>query len=283
MESQNLTHNQLPATFAKHLFLIFCSIVFAFPFLWMVMGAFKSNNEIWQKPYQLLPEHWQFENVLTSLMTIDFSQYIFNSFFVAVIGSIFMLILATLFTYAVVFLGNSMTNRLFYFVLITYMLPSAVTYVPAYVILARMGLLDSLTGLIISNSANVFAVFYLRQSFLKTDRAYIEAAKIDGASHMQIIKHVVFPMNKSAFYTLFVLTFIQQYNSYMWPSIMNKSQDKFLVSQGLRQFFIQDGAYGMNWSEVMLASTVTLIPIIIVFIIGQKWFLTGIVSDSGIK
>jgi len=267
----------------KHVILIPLSLLFAFPFIWMLMGVFKTNNEIWQTPYQLLPENINIYQVLESLGSIKFGRYIFNSFYVAIIGTLMMLVASTLFTYVIVFMGNKYTQWLFYLVLATYMLPAAVTYTPSYVILANLGLIDTLTGLMFTYVANIFAVFYLRQSFMKMSIDYYEAARIDGANHWDILRHVIFPLNKSAFYTLFVLTFVQQYNNYMWPSIMLNNQEKYLVSQGLRQFFIQDGAYGMNWSEVMLASTVTILPVIIIFILGQKWFVTGIMQDSGLK
>jgi len=270
-------------TLVKHISLSVIGLIFVFPFLWMVMGAFKTNNEIWQTPYRLFPAQWRWQAVFESFMAIDFSGYMFNSFFVAIVGTLLMLALAILFSYGIVFLKGKYTNLLFGLILMTYMLPGAVTYVPSYIVLARLGLLDTLSGLILSNAASVFAVFYLRQSFLKTSIDYIEAARIDGASHWHIIRHVVLPLNRSACYTLFVLTFIQQYNNYMWPSIMLSSQSKYLVSQGLRQFFIQEGAYGMNWSEVMLASTLVILPVLIVLILGQKQLISGISEDSGLK
>ncbi len=267
----------------KHAVLLLFSGLFLFPFLWMVMGVFKTNNEIWQHPHQLLPGSFDWLRVIKSSLTLGFEGYILNSFIVGILGTIVMLAVVTFFTYALVFMKGRYSEVIFFIVLSTYMLPSAVTYVPSYIILANMNLLDTLTGLMISNLPNVFAVFYLRQSFMKTSVEYLEAARIDGAGHLKTLWHVVLPLNKSAFYTVFVLTFVQQYNNYMWPSIMLKSQDKYLISQGLRQFFIQDGAYGMNWSEVMLASTIAIIPVVVVFMLGQRWFITGITEDSGIK
>ncbi len=271
------------STLGKHLFLCIVSIIFAFPFIWMILGAFKTNNEIWQTPYKLLPSNWDFCGMLQTLGDLHFGKYIFNSFFVGIVGTLLMLLAAALFTYVVVFMRSRYSDMLFYVVLATYMLPGAVTYVPSYVILAKIGMLDQLWGLILSNLPSALAVFYLRQSFRKMSYDYIEAARLDGASHWKILKNVVFPLNKSAFYTIFVLTFVQQYNNYMWPSIMLKSEEHYLISQGLRQFFIQEGAYGMNWSEIMLASTIAIVPVIIIFLIGQKWFITGIMQDSGLK
>lgn len=268
---------------AKHGVLLVASAVFMFPFAWMVFGIFKTNNEIWQEPYKLLPGRFDLGAAGEALANTDLGRYIVNSLFVGTVGTLVMLAAAVFFTYVIVFMRTKYTEVLFYVVLATYMLPAAVTYVPSYVILAQMGLLDTLTGLMFTYVASVFAVFYLRQSFKKVSRDYIDAARIDGASHLKTLRHVVLPLNTSAVFTLFVLSFIQQYNNYMWPSIMLNSREKYLVSQGLRQFFIQEGAYGMNWADVMLASTVTIIPLIAIFIVGQNWLVSGIMQDSGLK
>lgn len=267
----------------KYLFLCMISFVFLFPFLWMILGAFKSNNEIWQTPYQLLPKHFNLSELADNIKAIKLYGYLGNSFFVGIAGTFLILLVSGMFAYAVVFLRSKNMDRIFIIVLITYMLPAAVTYVPSYVILANLHLLDKLSGLIFSNLANVFAVFYFRQSFMKTSMDFVEAAKIDGANHRSILRHVILPLNKTAFCSVGLLTFIQLYNSYMWPGIMLKSQRKYLISQGLRQFFIQEGAYGMNWSQIMLASTITILPVVIILIVAQKWLMAAISQDAGVK
>ncbi|HWT73462.1 MAG TPA: carbohydrate ABC transporter permease [Mobilitalea sp.] len=267
----------------KYIFLCAISFLFLFPFLWMLFGSFKTNNEIWQKPYQLFPSNLDFALLLKNLQEIHLNGYLLNSFFVGCLGTILILLVCSMFAYAVVFLKSKNMDRIFVVVLITYMLPGAVTYVPSYIILANLHMLDKLTGLIFSYLANVFAVFYFRQNFMKTSVDFVEAAKIDGAGHWTILRHVILPLNISAFCSVGLLTFIQLYNSYMWPSIMLNSQEKYLISQGLRQFFIQDGAYGMNWSQVMLASTVAVLPVVLILIIAQKWLIAAISQDSGVK
>ncbi len=267
----------------KYICLTAISAIFIFPFLWMFFGAFKSNNEIWHTPYRLLPEHFNLSELFINLKAIELSGFMWNSFFVGLVGTLLILVISAMFVYAVVFLKSKMMEKIFMIVLITYMLPGAVTYVPSYVILARLHMLDTLSGLIFSNLANVFAVFYLRQSFMKTSIDFVEAARIDGAGHWLILRHVILPLNKSAFCSVGLLTFIQLYNGYMWPNIMLKSQEKYLISQGLRQFFIQDGAYGMNWSQIMLASTVAILPVILILVVAQKWLMSAISQDSGVK
>lgn len=267
----------------NHLILIAVSVMFIFPFAWMVFGMFKSNNEIWQQPGKLLPDNWDFSALLHNLGQTTLGGYIFNSFMVGIIGTVIIIGTAVLFIYVVVFMRTRVTDVVFATVLLLYMLPAAVTYVPSFVILARLGLVDSHAGLIFTYMANIFAAFYLRQSFKKTSMDYIDAGRIDGVGHLGTLRHIVLPLNRSAVVTLSMLTFITQYNNYMWPSILLKSQDKYLISQGLRQFFIQDGAYGMNWALVMMASTVAILPLVVLFIFGQNWLVTGIKEDSGLK
>ena len=110
----------------------------------------------------------------------------------------------------------------------------------------------------------------------------IEAARIDGSSEWKILWRIVFPNTKSAFITLGLFTFIGNYNSYMWPSLIMRSKEKTLISNGLIQFFFQEGGYGMNWAQVMVGSTITVLPLLIAFAFLQKWFITGI-CDSGTK
>jgi multiple sugar transport system permease protein len=267
----------------KYFFLCILSFLFLFPFLWMLLSSFKTNNEIWQKPYQLFPSHVSISSFIENLKEIQLSRYLFNSFFVGTVGTLLILLVCAMFAYAVVFLKSKNMDRIFVIVLITYMLPGAVTYVPSYVILAKLHMLDTHSGLIFTYLANVFAVFYFRQSFMKTSVDFVEAAKLDGAGHWSILRHVILPLNISAFCSVGLLTFIQLYNSYMWPSIMLNSQKKFLISQVLRQFFIHDGAYVINWSQVMLASTIAILPVLLILILAQKWLIAAITQDGGIK
>lgn len=111
----------------------------------------------------------------------------------------------------------------------------------------------------------------------------IEAARIDGASHWQILWRVVCPMTKSSFITMGLMNFITCYNNYMWPSLITDSDSKMLVSQGLRKFFIEGGAYGTEWPLVMAGSAIIVLPLLILFAFTQKWFINGIGGDTGMK
>ena len=163
------------------------------------------------------------------------------------------------------------------------MLPTAATYIPSYIILSDMNLLDTFTGLIISNCVSIFGIFLLRQAFMQVPIGLIEAARIDGASQWKILWRIVAPMTKSSFITFGLMNFITCYNSYMWPSLITDSPEKSLVSQGLRRFFIEGGSYGTEWPLVMAGSAVIVVPLLILFAFTQKWFINGIGGDTGMK
>ncbi|WP_067019019.1 carbohydrate ABC transporter permease [Marinomonas spartinae] len=267
---------------AKYLFLSACGLFMVFPFLWMFFGSLKTNDEIFSNPLELLPQHFHWYNFVETMQSAPFGLYIFNSFEVALFTTLLVLANSSLFAYALTRFTFRGKTAMFSLVMASYMLPAAVTYVPSYIVLAKLGLLDTHAGLILSNAASVFGVFYLRQVFLKIHPSLIEAARIDGASELKILWAIVLPQCKAALTTLGLITFITNYNSYMWPSLVINTADKNLIATGIRQFFIAQGNYGLNWSHIMAASTIAVVPLLILFMISQKIILSGI-ADNGIK
>ncbi|WP_415721979.1 carbohydrate ABC transporter permease [Photobacterium ganghwense] len=269
-------------TAVKHVFLSLSGIVMVFPFIWMLSGSMKSNDEIFANPLNIIPAQIRWETFSETFALAPFGQYIFNSFSVALMTTLLVLVTSSMFAYAITQLRFRARGVLYVVVMACYMLPGAVTYIPSYITLARMGLLDSHTGLVLSNAASVFGVFYLRQVFLKIHPSLVEAARIDGAGELKILWAIVLPQCKAALATLFLITFITNYNSYMWPSLVITSQELHLIATGIRQFFIAEGNYGLNWSQIMAASTIAVLPLLILFMICQKTILSGI-ADNGVK
>ena len=245
-------------TLGKILLLTTASVFTVFPFVWMILSALKTKAEVMNVD-QLLPAHAQWQN---------FSEVLLHS---------------PMLTYAMVFMKFRGRKLLFAIVMGTYMLPTAATYIPSYIILAHMGLLDSYTGLIISDAVNIFGIFLLRTAFMQVPQGLIEAARIDGAGHWKVLWRIITPMTKSAYITFGLISFITMYNSYMWPSLVTNNKELSMVSQGLRSFFIEGGAYGTEWPKVMAASAVIVVPLLILFAFTQKWFINGIGGDTGIK
>lgn len=276
------TNKEIICESLRHIMLICISIVTFFPLIWMMTSSLKTKDEIFQFPPKLLPQVFNWSNFLEVFKEAPFEVYIGNSFFVATIIVAFQIIGSAMIAYALTQFNFKGRKILFAIIMGTYMLPSAATYVPCYMILSKINLIDTLTGIIISNLGNVFGIFLMRQAFLQINKSLIEAARIDGASHWKILWKIVFPLTKPTFITFGLISFVTYYNDYMYPSLITKSPEKFLISAGLRQFFIQGGAYGIKWPEIMAASTITVLPLLILFLVAQKWFMQG-VGDTGVK
>ena len=266
----------------RHVLLIVFSFIMAFPFIWMVLSAIKTKNEIWQFPPKLFPAVPQWHNFIDAWNSAPFGLYIFNSGFTSLLIVLIQIINSAMIAYALTELKFKGKKPLFAVVMGTYMLPAAATYLPSYVILSNMNLIDTLTGVVVSNAVSVFGIFLIRQAFKQIKREVVEAAMMDGASHWKILWHIMFPLTKSSFVTFGLISFVSNYNNYLWPSLIIKSPNKYLITIGLRQFFIQQGAYGIKWPQIMAASTFTIAPLLLLFFVAQKWFMNGI-ADSGVK
>jgi len=278
-------NNSFAATFKKlirHALLIIFCFIMAFPFLWMFLSAIKTKNEIWSFPPTLLPAVPQWGNFIDAFKAAPFGLYIFNSTFTSLIIVLIQVVNSAMMAYALTNLKFPGKKLLFGIIMTTYMMPVAATYLPSYVILSKFNMIDTYKGIIISNAVSVFGIFLIRQAFMQIKREMVEAALIDGASHFRILWQIMIPIAKSSFVTLVLMNFIGNYNNYLWPSLIIKDSSKYLVTMGLRQFFIEGGAYGIKWPQIMAASTFTIVPLLVVFFITQKWFMSGI-SDTGVK
>ena len=266
----------------RHMILCLISIVMIFPLFWMVLGSLKTSKEA-MNPEMILPDVIHLENIMDVFSNSPLLKYVLNSLIVALVATLIQIITGAMLAYAFSFMKFKGRNVLFGIVMATYMLPSCATYIPAFVTLAKMGMLNSRIGLIISQCVSIFGIFLLRTAFLQIPPELIEAAKLDGAGHWKILWKIVMPVTRSSFVTFGLMSFISLYNNYMWPSLITKDSDLYQVAQGLRSFFIDDGAFGTNWAKVMAGSTMIVIPLLILFAFTQKWFISGLAGDSGVK
>ena len=266
----------------RALLLFVFSVFTAFPFFWMVLSALKTKAEIMDVS-KFFPAEFQWNNFYEVIFQSPLLRYVGNSLFVSVITLVIQIVTAAMIAYALVFMEFKGRKVLFAIIMGTYMLPTAATYIPSYIILSKLHLLNTFTGLIVSNCVSIFGIFLLRQAFMQVPVGIVEAARIDGASNWKILWQVVCPMTKSSFITFGLMNFITCYNSYMWPSLITDSNEKMMVSQGLRKFFIEGGAYGTEWPLVMAGSALIVLPLLILFAFTQKWFINGIGGDTGMK
>ena len=264
------------------LLLAFVSILAFFPLLWMATNSFKTANKIIQQPLNLFPEVLDFRNFIGALGKAPFDLYIINSIITAFAIVVLQLLLGILMGYGLSKFDFKGKKILFGSILLTYMLPAAATYVPCYVILAKMNLIDTIPGIIISNVASVFTIYMVYQTFSSVPKEMIEAAEMDGANNWQILWKVMVPLSKSTILTTALIQFVVMYNNYMWPSLITNSKKNYLISVGLNIFFNSKGNFTQNLPMLMAANTISVLPLLILFLILKKWFIEGI-SDSGIK
>lgn len=264
------------------LLLAFVSILAFFPLLWMATNSFKTANKIIQQPLNLFPEVLDFRNFIGALEKAPFDLYIINSIITAFAIVVLQLLLGILMGYGLSKFDFKGKKILFGSILLTYMLPAAATYVPSYVILAKMNLIDTISGIIISNVASVFTIYMVYQTFSSVPKEMIEAAEMDGANNWQILWKVMVPLSKSTILTTALIQFVIMYNNYMWPSLITNSKKNYVISVGLNIFFNSKGNFTQNLPMLMAANTISVLPLLILFLILKKWFIEGI-SDSGIK
>src|SRR5690625_5091648 len=243
--------------FYNYLLLTVLGILMVFPLIWMFLSSLKAPEEIFAIPLKWFPSIAQWGNYAKTLDLAPFGLYIYNSTIIAFFIVFFQIILSSMLAYALTQLQFKGKALLFNLILLTYMLPPAATYVPSYVIIAKMGLLDTLTGIVVSNIASVFCIFLLRQAFLQVPKEMIEAARADGANDFMILRKVMIPMSKSTIFTVGLISFVQMYNNYLWPSLLVNSQEKYLITVGLNKFFTSDRkSTRLNSSHVAISYAV---------------------------
>jgi len=265
----------------KHIALIFSSIIMAFPFYWLISSALKTNDEIWQFPPTFWPNDPLWGNFHEAWIAAPFAQYVFNSIFVASVIVVIQIINSAMMAYALTHMKFRLKGFLTIFILVGYMIPNTAVYLPSYLVLSKLNMLDSYAGLIFSNCVSIFSIFLIRQAFMQISHEMIEAGQIDGASHMRILWTIIIPLTRSSFAVLALITFIEQYNNYFWPMLITKNPDLQLISAGLRSFFVEGGAYGLKWPLIMAASALTIIPLLILFLFTQKTIIQSVNLTAG--
>lgn len=262
--------------------LLVVSLIMVYPMIWMLFNSLKPTAEVLNGSMKLWTNNPQWKNFTNALKMAPFFKFLWNSLFTSVVIVAFQLFLSSLLAYALTQLKFKGRQTIFMIILCTYMLPSAATYVPSYVLLSKMNLMNSLTGLIVSNLANAFMVFLLRQSFLKVPQEIIEAARADGASEWRILWRIVVPMARNTLLNAAIISFITNFNSYLWPSLIINDENKYLISVGLNKFSSSQGAFGETFPLIMAATVISVFPLIIVYFVLQNYFI-GAVRSSSVK
>lgn len=262
-----------------HSFLIFMSILSLFPFLWLISTALKGGEEnIFRYPPVFIPQNATFENFTGAWNKIPFLLYFFNSFIVAVFTVILNLIFSSLAAYPLARMNFKGKNFIFTAILATIMIPFQAIMLPVYLIVLKLHLVDSYgiiegyLGLILPFAVNAFGIFLMRQAFLSIPKEMEEAAFIDGSSIFNIWRTVLIPMSTPSLAVLAIFTFIGSWGEFLWPSIILTNKTLYTLPVGVNDL---QGMFSANWRYIAAGSIISIIPIIIFFIIMQKYFVSG--------
>lgn len=250
------------------------------PFLWMIFGSFKTGQELRQIPPTFWPETWTLDNYRTILTDPDLPLMTFygNSFFVAIMNVIIGLFVASLLGFIFAKYSFSWRQPLFWYLLALMMVPPSVLMIPNYLILSELGLLNNLWGLIVTVIVDPFAVFVMRQFIVALPNEQLESARIDGASEWRIYRSIVLPQVKPALATLGLLTFMFNWNAYLWPLIVLTETDKRTLPVILTAYSTQHSA---QLNLVMAASVLIVVPVLIFFLFTQRWIVAGLTLTGG--
>lgn len=255
------------------------------PFLWMVTTALKapgtmtafSYDSSWWKEW--IPTAFEWNNFAKVWKVVPFAQFYLNSILVAVGTTLGQVATSAMAAYAFARLRFPGRDNLFFSYLATMMVPGAVTMIPVFILLRYLGWIDTYKAVILPAAFTAYGTFMLRQFFLTLPKELEDAAKIDGCSYLGIFWRIILPLSKPALATLTTFTFMGNWMSFMWPLIVLNSESKFTLPIGLAYF---KSVYGTDYSLLMAASLMMILPILLVFIFNQRFFVEGI-KLTGIK
>lgn len=269
----------------SHLFafvlMLLIGLIMVFPLFWMVRSSVMTQSEIFRKPMQWLPERIQWKNYVDIMTLRPFARWICNSAFIVVFNVLGTMLTCSMAAFAFARLKFRGRNVVFSMVLAAMMIPSATLLIPQFMIWKILHGIDTYAPLILGAfGAPGFYTFMLRQFYKGIPMDIDEAAKIDGASPLRIYMNIIIPLSKAPLVTVAIFTFTNCWNDFMGPLIYLSSERKYTAALGLRSFI---GMYTGQWHYLMAASTVLVIPVIILFACCQKVFIGGINLSGGLK
>ena len=249
------------------------ALLFLVPIIWMLVSALKPSAEVFTTPPTLFGSEVKFSNFVEAWNYLPFGRFILNTVFVAGIGTLITLVASAMSGYAFARLNFRFQGGLFVLYLSTLIVPQEVIVIPMFLVMQRLGWVNSYQALILPWAFTAFGTFLLRQFFLTIPRELEEAAKIDGCGHIRILRSIIIPISAPALAVLAVFTFISYWNSFLWPLIIINDTAKMTVPLGLDLFL---GQQGQRWELLMAAATISMVPTVILVLALQKYLVRGI-------
>lgn len=263
-----------------HVLMIALTFTMAYPFVWAVVSSFKTSGQMFAgNPLTLVPKPFTLVNYERTLDLLPFGMFMRNSLFLSISIPVLMIFLSSLCAYGLARLEFKGRNFIFMLFVATMMVPSHVTLIPNYVIVSKLGWIDNYISLFVSaifTGSNAFNIFFFRQYFMSIPKDLEQAAIIDGCSFAGVYFRIILPNSKPAIATVAILSFRSVWNSFLWPMLVINSFDKMTVTVGLQYY---RGAVD-NSAQVLAGVTLAIIPVILVFLVFQKYFINSTINSG---
>lgn len=263
----------------KYAILIVGALFTLLPFVWMILSSLKTPAEIVKIPPQFFPKVPQFSNFVEAWNAAPFGRYLLNTIFITVCSTVGVVITTVLSAFAFSRLKFPGKNLVFSLFLATLMIPGEMLIVTNFVTITKLGWIDTYQAMIVPWLSNVFYIYLLTQFFMQVPESLYLAAKVDKCSDFKYMIKIMVPMNKSPITTIAILNVISSWNSFMWPLLVTNSDEMRVLSNGLIRFQTEAGS---SYELIMAASSIIVMPIIIVYLFLRKYIIEG-VTQSGIK
>lgn len=279
METKKKMGNVRVRIIIAYIILTIGALSMVLPFIWMLLTSFMTNSQIFSYPPEVIPEPFKWQNYVDVNQKIPLFHYFINSMIVSIATVIGQIVTCSTAAYAFARLNFKYKEGLFIIFLATMMIPPQVNIIPLFFLMRELHWIDTYWALIVPGLFGGFGIFLLRQWFLSFPKELEDAAKIDGCNPLTTFWHIALPLALPAIVTLGIFSFITSWNSFMWPLIVTNADTMKTLPVGLAAF---KGSFRetTEWAQLMAASIISIIPVIIVFMLGQKYFIKGIMAGA---
>lgn len=260
-----------------YIVLILFALVTLFPFIWMILTSLKSLPETMMMPPKVFPENLLFSNYVTAFGRAPFVIYFLNSLVVALLSTVLLLVVTVLSAFAFAKYDFPGKNIIFTIMLATLMIPGEMLIITNFQTIVDIGLYDTRVALFLPYLSSIFYIFLVRQFFMTIPHELYLSAKVDGSSDFKFLTKILVPISKPVLITVAMLNIVASWNSYLWPLIITNSVNKRTLPIGLMQYTSEAGT---EFNLLMAASTMVILPIIILFIFSRKYIVAGLTKGS---
>ncbi|MDT0316967.1 carbohydrate ABC transporter permease [Streptomyces millisiae] len=268
-------------TWAIWTLLVIAALITAFPLYWMVATSLTGGTLTQSQDFRLWPADIGLDNYTAVFRELPVGHWIVNSLLIATVGTVLTVVVSLLAGFAFAKYRFRGRTAIFFAYLLTIMVPIQVTLVPSFLVIVKLGLVDTVWGVILPGAAEATAVFIARQFMLNIPTELLEAARIDGAGELRIFLRVVLPLSGPLIGVLTVLAFMARWNEFLWPLIVLQGEDNLTLPVGLAGLQGSE-SFAAPWGPIMAMATLTTLPVLVIFLLCQRQFVQGI-ANTGLK